>query len=493
MITTHPRCACIAAPLATILAVTVATQALPAQSPAEPHLLTTQPESLSGLIHDLERDIDVAGEEPEGPWRLQHELDASGAPEWLRISGSFQTRLEAYWGQFRAGGRFRTNDASYMLRTLLKLEAEFDAVNITVEGIDSRQYLGDARTALGTSIVNAVDLLQASITIRFADEESGLPRLTIGRQTMDLGSRRLIARNGYRNTINNFGGARFQYGDQDFSFEAWYFAPVLRTPTSPQSLADNDIRFDREDFDQNFFGISFEGAAFENHRWHAYAMGFVEDVNRDRELATVGARFRLPRAVGEWDYELELVGQIGESRTSASAPKGDHLAALVHAHLGYTFDVAWTPRIRLAFDWASGDDDPNDTDNNRFDGFYGAQLEFGRTSTYLAFRRANIISPELSVEVRPTQDLRWILAWRPAWLDSRRDAWVDARLRDPTGSSGSLVGNQLSLRMKWDIVPQSISMQGGLVYLIRGEFAHDVPGARDNDTVLAWVQLNLYF
>lgn len=143
-----------------------------------------------------------------GPWRLS---EAAGLPEWLDISGTQRTRYETLDGQFRAG---RTgSDQMLALRTTLRLEAKSERFSAVIETIDSRQKLADTDTPIDAGMVNALELLQGYGAIRFdgpfaTDSRS---ELRLGRQTMDVGSRRLVARNNFRNTINAFTGLHYRW------------------------------------------------------------------------------------------------------------------------------------------------------------------------------------------------------------------------------------------------------------------------------------------
>ena len=87
-------------------------------------------------------------------------------------------------------------------RTTLRLEAKSERFSAVIETIDSRQKLADTDTPIDAGMVNALELLQGYGAIRFdgpfaTDSRS---ELRLGRQTMDVGSRRLVARNNFRNT-----------------------------------------------------------------------------------------------------------------------------------------------------------------------------------------------------------------------------------------------------------------------------------------------------
>ena len=60
-----------------------------------------------------------------------------------------------------------------------------------------------------------------------------------------LGSRRLVARNRFRNTINAFNGLNAQWRSKGGAeARAFYTLPVQRLPRSASELHDGDVRFD---------------------------------------------------------------------------------------------------------------------------------------------------------------------------------------------------------------------------------------------------------
>ncbi len=185
--------------------------------------------------------------------------------------------------------------------------------------------------------------------------------------------------------------------------------------------------------------------------------------------------------------------QLGTSRASKKATDTTdltHRAASVHASGGYRLDVAWSPRLALQYDFASGDGDPGDERNGRFDPLFGARrFELGPTGIFGAFARSNISSPGLRVEVAPHKKVDAFAGYRLYWLASARDEWTTAKLVDPSGSSGTFVGHQLEARVRWNVLPKNLSFEVGGAYLIRGEFATDAPLARSASPVFFYSQV----
>ena len=118
----------------------------------------------------------------EEPWQL---ATAVGAPDWLKLSGETRVRYETLDGQFRAGRE--GSDQLLLFRSLLLAEADFGKVAIGAELQDSRTYLADDGTPLGSSIANPLDILQLYVRV---DElpgvfgENSSSQLKVGRQTV---------------------------------------------------------------------------------------------------------------------------------------------------------------------------------------------------------------------------------------------------------------------------------------------------------------------
>jgi hypothetical protein len=124
----------------------------------------------------------------------------------LTISGEHRARYESLDPQYRP--LLGEDDRALALRTELVLEAEWPRWRFVGELMDARAELNDTDSVLDTGVVNALEPLQLSATRTWTNlAGSGTDAsLRIGRMTVDLGSRRLISRNAFRNTRNSYAG-----------------------------------------------------------------------------------------------------------------------------------------------------------------------------------------------------------------------------------------------------------------------------------------------
>jgi hypothetical protein len=192
------------------------------------------------------------------------------------------------------------------------------------------------------------------------------------------------------------------------------------------------------------------------------------------------------------DYEIESVFQFGDSRAStAAAVDLDHFAHFQHAEIGYSFAAPWSPRLQFQYDYAGGDADPADGDNNRFDTLFGARrFDFGPTSIYGPFARANISSPGVRLTVQPAAGWESFVALRGFWLASDNDIWTTARIGNAPGQSENYIGTQIEARLRWDAVPKNIRLEAGAARIFAGELMEN---AGKDDVTYLYTSITLTF
>ncbi|MEM7517659.1 MAG: alginate export family protein, partial [Planctomycetota bacterium] len=403
---------------------------------------------------------------------------------------------------------FNGSDQALALRTSLWAKATAEnGAQVMAEMLDSRHDYSDTGSPVGTGNINAFELLQGWVGFQgksvFEDGDKG--HVLLGRHTMNVGSRRLVARNRFRNTINAFTGLNATWESEEGDFvRAFYTLPVRRLPRDQASLLQDEVRADDESSNVQFFGLfGSTKNLFEDATAELYAIGIKEDDGpdlntRNRDLWTIGARYLKAPKRAAFDMQLEAMLQIGESRASSSGADTtdlDHEASYQHLALGYTFDHDLKPRLALQIDHATGDDDPNDGSNQRFDTLFGARrFEYGPTGIYGPFARSNLFSPGLRLQLQPAKNWKVMFASRMHYLASDRDAWTTAGLIDPTGNTNRYLGNLSEVRVRWEAKPKNIRVEVGIAQLTRGDFADDAPGANDEgDATYGYLQTTFTF
>jgi len=409
----------------------------------------------SAVDEEAPAEDDAQVEDAPG-WRVQ---EAVPTPEWLTFGFTHRLRVEHLDNDYRSSANSAASAVSG--RSLLNIGVQYNPVFGTLEIADSWAFLDEAAPADNT-LVNPIDVLQLYAGAGHADlfQKGDSVGARLGRFTLDVGSRRLVARNRFRNTINAFTGLDVEWITQgEHTIRTFTAMPVQRRPFSDDEVRDHDVDLDEESDDTLFWGLFYSTPELHmGLKLEVYVFGLHEDDDdngpgtANRQLATPGFRLHSDSIVGKVDVEIEGAAQLGTSR--ASTDRGDsreldHRAFFTHIELGITFPGLWRPRFAAMYDYVSGDRDATDDNNGHFDTLYGARrFEFGPSGIYGILARSNINGPAVRLELEPTNWLDGFVGYRSAYLASDTDAWTSAGVRDPSGNSGRYLGRLIEGRLQ---------------------------------------------
>lgn len=408
---------------------------------------------------------------------------AIGNPDDFKLSGSLRLRYEALDGQPRAG--FRLEDRQLALRTTLFAEYRRGALRLGGELYDSRAYLDRPGSAIGPNEVNTFELVQAYLGADLGDAlgRGTSSQIQVGRMTLNLGSRRLVAADDFRNTTNGYTGVRADLKLADATTATLiYTLPQVRLPDDLPSIQAGKVRWDRESFDLRLWGgliarpKAVAGATAELSYFRLQEADAPATPTRNRDLHTLGVRvIRDPKA-GRWDFEAEGFYQFGHVRANlaAAAPVLDVSAWFVHADLGYSFPGAARLRLSVEYDRASGDRPGGSY--GRFDTLFGMRrADLAPAGIYNAIGRANISTPGLRAEIAPGKRFDAFAAYRAMWLADRTDAFSTTGVRDASGRSGGFAGHQVEARVRYWLVPGFLRGEINALWLAKGRFLRSAP------------------
>lgn len=373
-----------------------------------------------------------------------------------------RTRFEFLEDPFRPGEP--ETQTQYPQRTRLRLGLDGPGpLRFLAELQDARTHSDGPRDFTGAEI-DHVDVRQlfASATLRDVGGSGLRVDAHAGRLTLDVASRRLVARNRFRNTTNAFDGAHLQLARDDaWRVRAFFTRPV---PIDPGSFDDESSS------NQRFWGVAYEDRRLGWLSFDAYYLG-LSDCIGGRDSTTLGGRvFRAPKAE-QLDGELELIGQLGERGDL------DQRAYAAHAELGWTFALPWSPRLVAQFDYASGDADPNDDESQTFDPLFGARrFDLVPTGIFGPFRRSNIVSPGVRRVVQPLPKLKAQLKVRHWELAQAKDAFAGNGLGDPSGRSGRSLGRDVEVSVQWTPLAW-LAFDAGYDHWWKGSYMDRVPNA----------------
>ena len=413
--------------------------------------------------------------------------DSAGEPAHsVTVNGSHRSRYERLDPQYRAG--LGGSDAVLALQTNVMLTAARGRLSFVGEITDARAEWNNTDSFF-TGVVNTLEPVQTFVAWRLdgALQAGSESSLRVGRMTVDLGKRRLLARSTFRHVFATFTGADWQWrGTAGNRARALYLAPMRIQPTAGAELLANEQELDRAARYTALYGGYYLFAPWTERS--QLELSFLK-FNSSRgpgegagplDIDTLAARLFRPVARSGLNYELELGVQRGESTASAApaAPLLAHRAYYAHAELGYAFDVPWQPNLLLQYDRASGDADPTDTENERFNPLFGERrFDTGPTGIYGPFQRSNIATPGLRLTFNPAPRWRNMLAYRDFRLAAKRDAWVGSGFRDSTGQAGGSLGRQLEGSFTYTAIPERLSIETGFAYVHSGRYAERLAGA----------------
>ena len=387
-------------------------------------------------------------------------------PDWLDLGLENRTRFEVYDHPWRSSQPLGRTDPQVQQRSRIRLGLNGEFFKFLFEGQDSRVHLNHPRDFVNTSIKNEYDILQLFISATTKNVfGTGLRTdLHLGRLTMDFGGRRLIARNNFRNTTNAFDGIHWQLTrDKVWRIRAFLVEPVIR----------DSVQLDEQSQRFVFWGMYIETNHVPWIRFNAYYFGLNDQrfstLSLQRTFSTFGVRLYEHPKNGLIDYEIESVGQTGNLGNT------DHFAHFQHIHLGYSFDLPWSPRFLIQYDYASGDRNPNDSQSSTFSTLFGARrFEYGATGNFGPFFRSNISSPGWRLIVVPAKAWKFQLKQRFWYLATSRGIFAGSGLRDTTGEAGNYLGHDVEVQVQWKL-NDSVEFDAGYDHWFKGSYFDRLP------------------
>ncbi|MBY0401621.1 alginate export family protein [Myxococcota bacterium] len=401
--------------------------------------------------------------------------DALRLPDWFDIAVDHRDRFEFLDDPWRPGESRTQTQIVERSRLRIGIDAP-GGIRLLGEFQDARIF-NDRPNDFRLNAVDHLDVLQLFVSATRKNLFGRGLRFDAhaGRLTLDLGSRRLLARNDFRNTVNAFDGLHLQLGgdDRKWRVRAFYVLPV--------AVRDSDLMNNRPSTRRRFWGVAFEDL---RNPWLQLDVAYLglEDLPGNRSYRTYDLRLYRRPAPAQIDYEGEIAAQFGE-RGTATADR-DQSAWMTHVELGYTLGVPWSPRLAAQLDYASGNDDPSDDDSHAFDALYGARrFDLMPTGIFGAFRRTNILSPGVRFGLQPSKTIRLDVKVRYWMLDEARDAFAGTAgpgggaLTDASGNAGRDLGTDLELRARWD-AREWLAFDVGYDHWWKGRYLDEVANAR---------------
>ena len=195
----------------------------------------------------------------------------------------------------------------------------------------------------------------------------------------------------------------------------------------------------------------------------------------------VGGRFA--SKLSQVDLDGEVAGQFGDFGGM------DHQAYAVHAGGGYTFDSECNTRLGLAYNFASGDDDPTDGDHETFDNLFPTNHAHYGYMDFFSWQNMHNLEGTINSTIKEKVAIR--LAYQGFWLaEEDSDAWYNAGLGTVRPAAGTdvdpYVGSEIDVTAKYTVPllnDTKLALLAGYSHFFTGDYVDDTGSNEDADFV----------
>lgn len=444
-------------------------------------------------------------------------------PDWLTLSGGHRTRFEFISDQSTGTGFARGRDLGVIsLRSNILAEAKFGRFRIGAELMDSRAYTIQGNLdAVADSTFDTLEPIQFYVAADFENliTDGDIVEIKAGRFTMDLGSRRLIARADFRNTVDTFYGLQGTWSRPGVDQLTVFYT----LPEDDSQSDENDFDFDEPEISRQFLGAHYARSLTERDlsaELYTYVelrpglltfpgsnFTFTDDsFGASEQRITLGARIFRPQQTAGWDFDFEATGQYQSNEFSIFGNSG--FAFFTHGEIGYTFDNAIKLRVAPVIDIASGLDTELEqtlftTQSPVFDDFgnvigeepttvtalnfafngllsfdplFGVVMpDFGTEGVFQIFSRSNELAPGIKFSAQLSKKLTVNASYRASFR--LQSAFVGdpfnfpALQPDDFEELDSFAGHALQTEWTYDILKERVFLNfGGALFLESDNF-----------------------
>ena len=372
-------------------------------------------------------------------------------------------------------------------RLYLKWQPE-NWITLFLEGQDSRVF-GEELTAAPAINENATpnifaddfDLHQGYLEIKSNSEQLPI-NVRAGRQKFNLGAQRLVASLEWVNTARVWDGVRVTVGQKKKrTLEA--IASRL-VPVNPNRFNNHSLTGSRY-FNSGFHGIYYtDWLAIPNTQLEGYWL-YRHVGNVNDKVHTIGARFETQK--DKFDVNGEFAGQVGEFGGL------DHRALMIHFGAGTRLQSLNNSHLGIAYNFATGDDDPTDTTHKTFDNLY--PLNHAYYGYMDLFSLQNVHNTEIVFKTK-IKKLAVRSAHQNFWLvNEDNDAWYNAGLGAIRNAGGqdvnSRVGSELDITVNYPL-NKKLVVVGGYSHFFTGKYISQTGTHVDADFAFLMTKLTFF-
>ena len=417
---------------------------------------------------------------PPTTWadRSIFESPNAGLPKWIQFGGEYRIRWEGFeHSQFRPG-----NDDFYVLnRVRLNLTLRPATwMKVFAQGQDARVWGIDRITHL-PPYQDTFNLRQAYIEL---GSESNPFTLRTGRQEITFAEERLVGASNWSNVARTFDAVRLDARSRLIRVSAFASSAVVA----------REGNFDQHTQGNNLHGM-FASAErliprtkLEPFLFWRLNPRVRSELGASGKLDTRTAGLRISSNVTKsLQFVSEMVVQRGNFATDAVSAWAGHWR--VEQLLGKRY----APKLRLEYNYATGDRDPRDGRIQTFDVLYPTPHDKYGLADQVGWKNVEHAAAIFEAKPRPRIALQG--KFHTWWLASATDGLYNAPgtlivPRDATGRSGRHVGEELDVQGLWN-PGKNVNVGLGLGHIFPEEFLKTrTPGA---SYTFPYVMLNYVF
>ena len=404
----------------------------------------------------------------------------------LVVGGSLRLRAEEQ-ANFRFGSGAPSDDESYTLHRL-RVNMKWtptESLTFFIEGQDAEiHHENDINDeAIPNLYADHFDLYQGYVEYRSSMMDTPYT-VRAGRQQLNLGSDRLASSRDWENTSRVFDAIRVSLGTEDDWTLDLFASRVV--PVRPGNFDDWEYTGSRY-VDSNFHGAYYTNwKLLPDTKWEGYLLlRHNNDVND--KVWTLGSRGVW--AKGLWDADLEIAYQWGDFANV------DHAAWMTHIGFGYHPEWMENTRFGLAYNWATGDDNPLDTDHETFDNLFASNHRYYGQMDFFSLQ--NMRSLAFTFEKEMLEKGMLEVAFHTFWIDEPDDDFmydsnlVPRRLAGALGADSS-AGNELDITFRYPFLDGRVVALVGYGHYFAGDYIDDT-GLQDDAADFAFIQADIQF
>jgi len=384
----------------------------------------------------------------------------------LRIGGQFFLRQEARNNYYTSDGGVVSDD-TLSSRLRLSLEAKpTKGLILHLTLIDARDWDDPHPYLFPYTNDHPFDLQQCYLEL---DRPGGLP-LTIwgGRREVVYLNERLIGTSiGWTNKDITYdgGGLKVSRGKTEVDF-------FTLNKVDPKLPDENDC-FNDDWFDEipaNLYGIWLTN---QNFPIKVEIFGLFDDRKDRNDIYTSGWRLSGKKGIFDFDYGFAYQwghNQVGRQRLSRRA-------WATYVETGWT--IKKELRAAIQYNFASGDDDPDDGKYKTFDQMYGCVHGLYGLMDFFSWQNMHDFYPYL--QATPFSNLKITFGLHSFWLAQPEDSWYNAykkvQRRDLTGRASRYVGEELDALVVWNF--KQVYLKAFAGHFFAGSYVEDTGRSPD--------------